>query len=163
MTTIDPCRRERCREVEVPKLGERVWVPRHIVRIDHRSTHGWQVRFQKPSVWFADAGESPSAVKASLALAKRHLRSIWVEIPKQTSRGKARSSNGMAGIREVRDTRNKSIYHYIEYAPPDRVGVPRRFYFGNSNTATPGRRKAALEKAKKCRQAWLASNPVPIR
>ena len=52
--------------------GERFEVPQGIQRIDHRATHGWQLRYGGTKL-FSDHSSDGSGARAALEAAKREL------------------------------------------------------------------------------------------
>lgn len=148
---FDPCARGRCRQRHVEAMGGDVWVPRHIVRLDSASLAGWQVRFERPFVYLSDAAYG--SPERSFRAAKRHLRQAWRAIPKRTSR------NGAAGVRVIRTTRG----HWYAEATHPRRQAPRRFYIGTDATVTTSRSRAAQQRAREQRHAWLAAMEAPLR
>lgn len=154
---LDPCAIDRCRVVFV--FGDALDVPRHIVRIDTRSTHGWQVRFRKPSKFFSDGVSRPSQ---SLNAAKHYLRSIYAPVPKKTSRDQSRRPPPVkaVGITTKRDYRG---HWYVVATSPQKSKADKRFYFGNDQTRTPTREAHAFKRACAARKRLLAETPVPVR
>ena len=47
--------------------GARIRVPEHIQRIDTHSTHGWQMRYGQPTLFFSD-GQGPGVVRRRVSL-----------------------------------------------------------------------------------------------
>lgn len=60
-----------CREVEIFN-GDRYRVPQCIQRIDHRATHGWQLRYGGTRL-FSDHSNDGSGAEAALVLATKEL------------------------------------------------------------------------------------------
>jgi hypothetical protein len=146
----DPCARSRCRTVLVD--GDELQVPRHISRVDCKRARGWQVRFEKPSIFCSDAAHRGDP-RASLRAAKRELRRVWRPGEKETARAPAR------GVRVFRDARGR---WYAEASHPRR-GAARRFYIGTDATRTQRRERDARAEARQQRSAWLAAIEVPTR
>lgn len=143
-------------------------VPRHIVRIDiddgGAGTHGWQVRFRKPSRFFSDSyldsrgRRRLGSPKASLARATEYLRTIYRPKPRKPRpehRDKAHPT-GMAGVRVAWNRRpGRKFAECIVRA--DRVdGKPlATFYVGTENTVTKYRLAQAIKNARARRMLYL--------
>ncbi|MES2207269.1 MAG: hypothetical protein V4525_10820 [Pseudomonadota bacterium] len=148
----------KVREVQVEGSGV-LNVPTHVTRIDieKTNTHGWQVRFEKPSTFFSDTAYG-GAVE-SLQEAISFLASIYY--PKLVKRPTVENKNkkiplGIRGVRLVKmKKKNRNTEELYAEAIPMRRGMSaKRFYIGTSNTATPERMEEAISKAKKCRQRF---------
>lgn len=142
-------------------------VPRHIVRIDidepgKAGTHGWQVRYVKPSVFFGDGrnGELGSPSR-SLAEARRYLASVYSgpRIPLRAT-ATARRNNPIteAGIRLIeRLRRGRTVKEfYVEAMSPARGFTPRRVYVGTERTITPARLELGKAIARQLRAELVA-------
>ncbi len=81
--------------------GDRFRVPQCVQRIDHRSTHGWQLRYGGTKL-YSDHSSDGSGAEASLALATKELvrRIGTMEAPTTLQRGPSanKSSELPAGI-----------------------------------------------------------------
>ena len=140
--------------------GEPFEVPQGVQRIDHRATHGWQLRYGGTKL-YSDHSNDGSGAAASLAQATKELlkRIAALPAPSLLQRGpSANKSSGLpAGItgpvvrvRRGGKTRDCSLMVLIP-----RFGLkPRRrtIYIGTENTYTLERYEAALEKAVEMRQ-----------
>lgn len=156
------------RRVNVPAWGD-MMVPRHIVRIDiddpgRAGTHGWQVRYQKPSVFFSDAKNgkrrSPrtslrAAIDCLLAIYRGPRRGVH-----RSERIRKRHPTGVPGVAFVR--RRRPDRGFTEYLVRIQLGrhrqagsVRRQIYLGTENTVSDARVRAALKKARGIREEWL--------
>ena len=148
-------------------------VPRHIVRIDiddpgKAGTHGWQVRYQKPSVMFSDAKNNDRrSPRASLADATRYLAAIYAGprvLIRTTPTKRKKNLIQEAGIRLVeRVNKKKNITEmYLEAVSPTNKKASKRFYVGTLSTVTNERINDATIKARACRQQ-MVSDYLSIR
>lgn len=162
---IDPLGADRCRRRDVPGVGQ-VMVPRHIVRIDTGNTHGWQVRFEQPSKFFADPLRMArgAAALSSLESAKAHLKAIWKPVGKsRIFRNRAgKAGNPVPGVWTEAQERKGSTIWYVVAGHPDGRRY-RRFYVGTRATYSPARLQAAQTRALEQRRAWLAEYIPPLR
>ena len=135
--------------------GDTHVVPRGIQRIDHRATHGWQLRHSGTKL-FSDHSSDGSGAAASLALAIKELvrRIAVLPAPSLLQRAPSRSkSSGLPpGIngpvvrtRAGSQTRDCSLMVSIPRfgAKPLR----RTIYIGTENTYSIERYQLALDKA----------------
>ena len=135
-------------------------VPQGIQRIDHRATHGWQLRYAGTKL-YSDHSNDGSGAAASLAKATKELlkRIASAPAPSLLQRGpSANKSSGLpAGItgpvvrvRRGGKTRDCSLMVLI----PRFGEKPRRrtIYIGTENTYTIERYELALQKAVEMRQ-----------
>jgi hypothetical protein len=141
--------------------GELFEVPQGIQRIDHRATHGWQLRYGGTKL-YSDHSNDGSGAAASLHKATKELlkRIAVLPAPSLLQRGpSANKSSGLpAGItgpvvrtRRGGKTRDCSLMVLIP-----RFGLkPRRrtIYIGTENTYTIERYELALERAIEMRTA----------
>ena len=140
--------------------GQTFEVPQGIQRIDHRATHGWQLRYAGTKL-YSDHTNDGSGAAASLALATKELlkRIASTPAPSLLQRGpSANKSSGLpAGItgpvvrvRRGGKTRDCSLMVLI----PQFGLKPRRrtIYIGTENTYTIERYEQALQKAVEMRQ-----------
>ena len=70
--------------IEQPVTGARIRVPEHIQRIDTHSTHGWQMRYGQPTLFFSD-GQGPGngprpALKRAIDLQMNQRKTCVIEI-----------------------------------------------------------------------------------
>lgn len=130
-------------------------VPRSIVRIDHRHTHGWQLRFGR-SRFFADQGRDAEGAAAALARATRLLRQRMAVLPAPTPLKERAGRNkrtalpvGISGpVERLRPGRGCAHY-YLQVCIPVLGGRPRNcsVYIGTANTVDEERMQRALAKA----------------
>jgi hypothetical protein len=141
--------------------GETFEVPQGIQRIDHRATHGWQLRYGGTKL-YSDHTNDGSGAAASLEKATKelHKRIATMPAPSLLQRGPSanKSSQLPAGItgpvvrvRRGGKTRDCSLMVLI----PRFGEKPRRrtIYIGTENTYTLERYHAALERAIEMRKA----------
>jgi hypothetical protein len=141
--------------------GEQFEVPQGIQRIDHRATHGWQLRYGGTKL-FSDHTNDGSGAAASLDKATKELlkRIATLPAPSLLQRGPSanKSSQLPAGItgpvvrvRRGGKTRDCSLMVLI----PRFGEKPRRrtIYIGTENTYTVARYEKALDRAIEMRKA----------
>ena len=141
--------------------GKRFKVPECIQRIDHRFTHGWQLRYGGATKMFSDHTNDGSGAKAALELATAELLRRIEKLPAPTGLQRSANSNktsdlpvGISGP-IVRQRKNSAVRDCSLSVSLPRFGqTPRKstIYIGNENTFTPERYQAALERAVKMRQ-----------
>ena len=135
--------------------GEQFEVPQGIQRIDHRATHGWQLRYGGTKL-FSDHTSDGSGARASLDKATKELlrRINTMPAPSLLQRGPSANKSsqlppGITGpvvrVRRGGKTRDCSLMVLI----PRFGDKPRRrtIYIGTENTYTLERYHAALERA----------------
>ena len=132
--------------------GEAFEVPQGIVRIDHRSTHGWQMRYGGTKLF----SDGTAGAGSSLAKAKKELFSRIAKLPAPARLQKAPSANktndlpvGIFGP-VVRQRKNSGIRDCSLSVLVPRFGQPssrRTLYIGNENTYTKARFRLALARA----------------
>jgi hypothetical protein len=141
--------------------GDPFEVPQGIQRIDHRATHGWQLRYGGTKL-YSDHSSDGSGAAASLALATKELLKRIASLPApsllQHGPSASKTSQLPAGItgpvvrtRRGGKTRDCSLMVLI----PRFGDKPRRrtIYIGTENTYTLARYHAALERAIEMRRA----------
>ncbi len=135
--------------------GETFEVPQGIQRIDHRATHGWQLRYAGTRL-YSDHTSDGSGAAASLGLATKELFKRIASAPAPTVLQRAPSANksnnlppGISGpvvrLRRGGITRDCSLAVLIP-----RYGdkpLRRNVYIGTENTYTVDRFEAALVRA----------------
>ena len=135
--------------------GKRFKVPQGIQRIDHRATHGWQLRYGGTKL-FSDGTQDGSGAAASLSLATDELLKRIAKLPAPSRLQRVPNENqttdlpvGISGpIVRTRPGAKVSECNLLVSLP--RFGaVPRRstIYIGNENTYTVQRYEMALERA----------------
>lgn len=139
--------------------GKRFKVPQGIQRIDHRATHGWQLRYGGTKL-YSDGTSDGSGAAASLQLATDELLKRIAKLPAPSRLQSVPSENktsdlpvGISGpVVRLRTGSNVRECNLLVSLP--RFGaVPRRstIYIGNENTYTTQRYQRALERAIKMR------------
>jgi hypothetical protein len=141
--------------------GDTFEVPQSIQRIDHRSTHGWQLRYGGTKL-FSDHTSDGSGAAGALAKATRELLKRIATLPAPTRLQRAPSQNKASGLpvgitgpvvrtRQGGTVRDCSLAVLIpRYGQPPRR---RTVYIGTENTYTQAKFRAALKKAVEMRQA----------
>ena len=135
--------------------GERFEVPQGIQRIDHRATHGWQLRYGGTRL-YSDHTPDGSGASAALAAATRELLGRIARLPAPSKLQRVPSDGkrsdlpvGITGpvVRQRRDSgvRDSSLSVSLPRwgAPAQRSSV----YIGTENTYTVAKYKRALAKA----------------
>ncbi|MDT7834351.1 hypothetical protein [Aquabacterium sp. OR-4] len=136
--------------------GVRIRVPEHIQRIDTHSTHGWQMRYGQPTLFFSDGQGSGNGPRQALKRAVDALRQRIAELPAPTGLQREISPNkqndlpvGISGpILRHRPGRSVPECHFSVNLP--RFGAKplrRSVYIANQNTYSPERYQAALDSA----------------
>lgn len=157
------------REITVKPWTNKLMVPRHIVRVDcgdveTTGTHGWQVRYQKPSKFFSDvSGGIRRHPKESLAEATSYLAGIYRGTTSQIKKYPAkRKTNEIqeVGLRLIKrlNKRRKITEIYIEVSNLVKGKSSKRFYVGTENTATQDRISAKLIIARAYREALVKAH-----
>ena len=135
--------------------GEQFEVPQGIQRIDHRATHGWQLRYGGTKLFSDGAAEGGSA-SASLAKATAELLSRIVKLPAPTMLQQQPTHNktsdlpvGISGpiVRLRKGARVR--YSSLSVLLPrfGEAGKRRNIYIGTENTYTIAKYHQAVEKA----------------
>lgn len=132
--------------------GERFEVPQGIQRIDHRSTHGWQLRYGGTKL-FSDGSDGAAA---ALAAARQELMRRIARLP-APSRLQRRPSGhkhsdlpvGISGPVVRRRTGSQTLDSSLSVSLPRYGQEPlrRSVFIGTQNTYTAERYLAALAKA----------------
>lgn len=155
----DPAAFEEVRQVKyrdvVIYTGERFTVPQGIQRIDHRATHGWQLRYGGSTKLFSDGAVDGSAA-AALAKATKELLARIAKMPAPSKLQKEPSGNkssdlpvGISGpvvrLRPGASVRDCSF----SVSLPRWGESPRRssVHIGTENTYSAERYHEALAKA----------------
>jgi hypothetical protein len=135
--------------------GKRFKVPQGIQRIDHRATHGWQLRYGGTKL-FSDGTQDGSGAAASLKLATDELLKRIAKLPAPSRLQRVPNENkttdlpvGISGpIVRTRPGAKVSECNLL-VSLPRYGGLPRRstIYIGNENTYTVQRYEQALERA----------------
>jgi hypothetical protein len=140
--------------------GKRFKVPQGIQRIDHRATHGWQLRYGGTKL-FSDGSADGSRAAASLKLATEELFKRIAKLPAPSKLQRTPNENkttdlpvGISGpivrLRPGAKVRECNL----SVSLPRFGSTPRRstIYIGNENTYTVERYKDALARAVELRQ-----------
>jgi len=139
--------------------GDRYKVPQCIQRIDHRATHGWQLRYGGTKL-FSDHSNDGSGAAAALAAATKELirRIATMEAPTTLQRAPSanKTSNlppGISGpiLRERAGGRARDASLAVLLPRFGQTPVRRSVYIGTERTSTKAKFKAALERAKAMR------------
>lgn len=140
--------------------GKRFKVPQGIQRIDHRATHGWQLRYGGTKL-YSDGTQDGSGAAASLKLATEELFKRIAKLPAPSKLQRTPNENkttdlpvGISGpivrLRPGAKVRECNL----SVSLPRFGSIPRRstIYIGNENTYTVQRYKEALARAIKLRE-----------
>jgi hypothetical protein len=150
----------RVRHVEVEGIGS-FNVPTNVSRVDHRTTHGWFVRFWAKgltiSKLFSDKpfGGPRESFEAACAYAAKHR-------PMPQTQAIEDEGGGMRFIEAYKGGRQTPLV-YLELSGIKRAAAPRRIYVGTTNTATPERRDGAWKKGLEMRKLMLRRYKAEIR
>ena len=142
--------------------GARIRVPEHIQRIDTLSTHGWQMRYGRPTLFYSDGQGPGNGPRPALKRAIESLRQRIAELPAPTGLQRSTSASkqndlpiGISGpILRQRPSRSVPECHFSVSLP--RFGgkpLRRSIYIANQNTYTPERYTGALNAAIDMRRA----------
>lgn len=135
--------------------GEHFEVPEGIQRIDHRATHGWQLRYGGTKL-FSDFTPDGSGASVALEKATRELLARIAKLPApsklQKEPNEKKSSNLPVGISGpiVRTRRNSGLRDCSLLVSIPRYGdKPRRrtVYIGTENTYSVQKYQTALARA----------------
>ncbi len=145
--------------------GQVFEVPQSVQRIDHRSTHGWQLRYGGTKL-YSDHTNDGSGAAESLKLATKELLKRLAAMPAPSLLQRAPSANksnnlpvGISG--PIVRLRRGSVLRDCSLA----VLIPRfgqspqrrSIYIGTENTYTVARFKAALKRAEEMRAEAVAA------
>ena len=135
-------------------------VPQSIQRIDHRATHGWQLRYGGTKL-YSDHTTDGSGAAESLRMATRELLKRIAELPAPSLLQRGPSVNKRSGLPVgisgpiVRQRRGSELRDCsLAVLIPRFGGTPQRksVYIGTENTYTQKRFKEALKEAVLLRQ-----------
>jgi hypothetical protein len=135
--------------------GQTFEVPQSVQRIDHRATHGWQLRYGGTKL-FSDHSKDGTGAEASLKLATKELLKRMAQLPApsllQPKPSANKTSNLPVGISGpiVRQRRGNALRDCSLAVLIPRFGEKpqrRSIYIGTENTYTVARYKAALARA----------------
>ena len=140
--------------------GKRFKVPQCIQRIDHRYTHGWQVRYGGTKM-FSDGTNDGSGAKASLEAATKELirRITTMPTPSKLQPKPSASKNsglpvGISGPLVRMRTGSSTRYASLQVLLPRFGEKPqnKNVYIGSESTYTVERFQEALKRAIELRQ-----------
>lgn len=135
--------------------GETFEVPQGIQRIDHRATHGWQLRYGGTKL-FSDHSSDGSGARAALEKATKELlrRINTLPAPSLLQRGPSANKSsqlppGITGpvVRTRRGGRTRDCSLMVLIPRFGEKPQRRTIYIGTENTYTLERYEAALERA----------------
>ena len=135
--------------------GKRFEVPQGIQRIDHRATHGWQLRYGGTKM-YSDGAQVKNGAREALAEATRELLKRIARLPAPSKLQRVPNENktsdlpvGISGP-VVRLRRGSKYYESNLSVSLPRYGQPPRrcsVYIGTENTYTTEKFELALAKA----------------
>lgn len=141
--------------------GERYQVPQCIQRIDHRATHGWQLRYGGTKL-FSDGSNDGSGAEASLAAATKELirRIGTMEAPTTLQRAPSANKSselppGISGpiVRERAGGRARDCSLAVLLPRFGQTPLRRSVYIGTETTYTKTKMREALKRAVAMRAA----------
>jgi hypothetical protein len=139
--------------------GDRYVVPQCIQRIDHRATHGWQLRYGGTKL-YSDHSNDGSGASVALAAATKELIRRIATLEAPTTLQRAPSANktstlppGISGpiMRSRAGGRAQDASLAVLLPRFGKAPVRRSVYIGTERTATKAKFKAALGRAKEMR------------
>lgn len=140
--------------------GEHFEVPQCIQRIDHRATHGWQLRYGGTKL-FSDGSPDGTGAGVALQRATKELLSRIAKLPAPNKLQREPSANKTSDLPVgvfgpvVRQRRRSKLRDCCFSVLVPRFGdspLRRTVYIGTENTFTPERYNVALAKAIEIRQ-----------
>ena len=140
--------------------GEQFSVPQCIQRIDHQSTHGWQVRYGGTKL-FSDHSQDGSGAAASLAAATKALLSRIAKLPAPSRLQRKPSGNKTSGlpvgisgpiVRQRATSRVRDCSFAVSLPTFGASPRGRSVYIGTENTYTVEKYQVALAKAIELRE-----------
>ena len=144
------------RDVVVPDSGEQFSVPQGIQRIDHQSTHGWQLRYCGETKLFTDPAPDEGGSSQSLSSATVELLRRIARLPAPSGLQRAPNFSktsdlpvGISGPLVRSRAGSKTRYCCLLVSIPRFGQKPRRasIYIGTETTYTTQRYEAAVAKA----------------
>ncbi len=148
------------RKVKVPGCRQHFLVPEGIQRIDHKATHGWQLRYGKSKL-YSDFTNDGSGAAASFALVTkellRRIEKLAAPSRLQTEPNANKTSDLPVGISGpiVRLRKGSTVRECNLSVSIPRFGekpARRSVYIGNENTYTLERYNAAVTRAIEMRE-----------
>ncbi len=143
--------------------GKSFEVPTHIVRIDSKKTHGWQIRYGRWTL-FSDHSSDGSGAEAALMAAIAELARRISKLPapngirSASKEGKLNDMPvGISGPLARRRAGNYALQYYLQvtYPVPGGKSANRSVYIATENTLTPEKYQAALAKAAAVRETGV--------
>ena len=143
--------------------GQTFEVPKHIVRLDAKGTHGWQLRYGKWQL-FSDASADGSGAQAALAAASAELARRISKLPAPTGLRTEVLQNktsdlpvGISGpiTRRRGDDSFEQYYLQVTYPVPGGKPVNRSVYIATENTLTHEKYANAIAKAVALRESGV--------
>jgi len=140
--------------------GAQFKVPQGIQRIDHRATHGWQLRYGGTKL-FSDHTQDGSGAEGSLAQATKELLSRIAKLPAplqlQREPSEHKTSDlpvGISGpiVRQRRGSKTRTCSFSVLLPRFGKTPRKTSIYIGSENTYTVEKYRAALAKAIKRRE-----------
>ncbi len=135
--------------------GQRFTVPQGIQRIDHRATHGWQLRYGGTKL-FSDHSSDGSGAAAALELARKELLRRIAKLPAPVRLLRAPSGHktndrppGIFGpvVRQRSGSRVRDASLSVLVPRYGKPPLRRTVYIGTENTYTVERYQKALARA----------------
>ncbi|MBV8604463.1 MAG: hypothetical protein JO224_07240 [Pelomonas sp.] len=135
--------------------GARFTVPQCIQRIDHQSTHGWQLRYGGTKLFSDNSGDG-SGAEAALAAAAKALLARIAKLPAPSRLQRVPSGNktselpvGISGpiVRRRVGSRVRDCSFAVSLPRFGERPAGRSVYIGTENTYTPARYAEALARA----------------
>ncbi|RTL33844.1 MAG: hypothetical protein EKK53_27560 [Burkholderiales bacterium] len=135
--------------------GERFVVPQCIQRIDHLSTHGWQLRYGGTKL-YSDHSQDGSGARKALAAATKELlkRIATMPAPSRLRRTPSRKKqsdlpSGISGpiVRQRAGSRVRDCSFAVTLPRFGDTPLARSVYIGTENTYTIERYQEALQRA----------------
>lgn len=145
--------------------GEQFEVPQGIQRIDHRATHGWQLRYGGTKL-FSDHSNDGSGAAQALQLATKELLRRIAALPAPSLLQRRPSAHkrsalppGITGpvVRQRRDSHTRDCSLMVLIPRYGEKPQRRTIYIGTENTYTVERYEKALARAIEIRQAAEAA------
>ncbi|CAD5374994.1 conserved hypothetical protein [Rubrivivax sp. A210] len=145
--------------------GETFQVPQCIQRIDHRATHGWQLRYGGTRLYSDHSVDGSGAATALAAATKELLKRIAkLPAPSLLQRGPSASKTsdlppGISGpiVRLRRGSRTRDCSLSVLIPRYGDKPLRRSIYIGTENTYTLARFHAALDRAIEMRKVAEAN------
>lgn len=140
--------------------GEHFAVPQCIQRIDHQSTHGWQVRYGGTKL-FSDHSQDGSGAAVALAAATKALLSRIAKLPAPSRLQRKPSGNKTSGlpvgisgpiVRQRATSRVRDCSFAVSLPTFGALPRGRSVYIGTENTYTVEKYQTALAKAIELRE-----------